>query len=29
MLDTESRVDGEETIFSYPIAVLSSRKPAR
>jgi SAM-dependent methyltransferase len=29
MLDTESRVDGDETIFSYPIAVLSSRKQAR
>ncbi len=26
MLDTESRMDGDETIFSYPIAVLCGRK---
>ena len=26
MLDTGSRIEGDETIFSYPIAVLTSRK---
>lgn len=26
MLDTDSCIDGDETIFSYPIALLSARK---
>jgi hypothetical protein len=26
MLGTDSRIEGDETIFSYPIAVLTSRK---
>src|SRR5262245_28370409 len=29
MLETDSRIEGDDTIFSYPIAVLSARKIGR